>query len=1204
MICIYPPDCTDFSTNGLGTLDPEECDLDWVMNDLYEVTLTHPIDDVGKWTRLKEDYILRVPVPHGSMTPAVELPDNCYPTDVSSRGKWRFTSATPVYDRPGSIVKKVILASYHGGDLCAVRGTVYYYYDTASGKTPRTYPTASAYPDRTPAQGYTERHIEIWYKVKAWKWDPEEKVSKAVDGWVRAGTISNVYHETQYVTVVGDTVESKPLQEQPFRIYRVVQGLDHVTVYARHKFYDLLDNMILSYQKGEHDRGAEILKGLGEKTQYDSGFSFYSDLTEAPDEFAVEEKNPVEAILGEDGVVGKCGGELFRDWHDVYVMKRIGHDTDILIAQGKNLTGVNYDLDETNVTTRIIPVGEDAQGKPLYLPEVFVDSPLAGNYDRPRIQTLKVQDAKVGGKLKAADVYQMLRDAAQAEFDKGCDQPDVTLDVEFVNEFDTEEYKPYAWLKNIYPGDGVRVRVQRLGINVGIRLTQYKFDCLRKKYKSMTLGSPAATMAGSTITARQLPSGIISGSKLAVGAVGTGNLADGAVRAAKIDVAAIETAHIQDAAIATAKIADAAITAAKIQDAAVESAKIQDAAIETAKIADAAITEAKIHDAAVDTAKIKDAAITRAKIVDAAIGSAQIDDLAVTAAKIAEAAITNAKIANAAVDTAQIALGAITSALIKAGAVGTAQIADASITDAKIVSLNADVINSGTLATERLIIKGADGLIYEINAQSGTLTTQQLTEDKYKQRLDGSVLVAKSVTADQIAAHTITSNEILAKTITAAEIAAATITGAEIAAGAITTNHVSANFGENLDLSSNRAVNLKVSALRDQVASRGVQLVTNGSGLLGDNTNFSALTYDPTVSVNSSNGSFTSAARVNVYTDEFIPLSAGLRYLLEFDVKTQNGLSTMYSFLQYYDADKLNILGQNVEYIAGTLTTLTQDLKPGDTVVHVADLSGWKVASTPSYQRRMMFWGYTNSLGYTYPPETYTRDIASADLWDDSGVDKTNNTITLKAPWAGQTKPAGTQLSQCAGASWLWYCGLTGQVVPAQWQHISTNPVTGIAGTAYCKVGFLWNYNSAADQAWVANVSLKEDFQTPIQDAQNTADSAQEAAGRNAREIQRLDSSVSGLSTQLNVFSSGIEATIEDHNEILSAMSFSTEGLKIQMTGSIYYTLTDDTGYHIYQNDKEIASFSEGKGKMDELQMGRIVCRKTSKGGWVWVEVS
>ena len=188
-----------------------------------------------------------------------------------------------------------------------------------------------------------------------------------------------------------------------------------------------------------------------------------------------------------------------------------------------------------------------------------------------------------------------------------------------------------------------------------------------------------------------------------------------------------------------------------------------------------------------------------------------------TAAKIADAAITNAKIANAAVDTAQIALGAITAALIQQGAVGTAQIADASITEGKIVSLNADVIQSGTLATERLIITGADGLIYEINAQSGTLTTQELSESKYRQQLSGSVLVARSVTAEQIAAATITANEILSGTITGDKIAAATIEGSNIKAGTITTSHVAANFGEQLDLSSNTGINLRVQAINDDI---------------------------------------------------------------------------------------------------------------------------------------------------------------------------------------------------------------------------------------------------------------------------------------------------------------------------------------------------------------------------------------------------
>ncbi len=73
-------------------------------------------------------------------------------------------------------------------------------------------------------------------------------------------------------------------------------------------------------------------------------------------------------------------------------------------------------------------------------------------------------------------------------------------------------------------------------------------------------------------------------------------------------------------------------------------------------------------------------------------------------------------------------------------------------------------------------------------------------------------------------------------------------------------------------------------------------------------------------------------------------------------------------------------------------------------------------------------------------------------------------------------------------------------------------------------------------------------------------------------------------------------------SSVKNFLSRSAAVIHVEMAGSIYYTLTDDVGYHIYQNDKEIASFSEGKGKMDELQMGSIICRKTSKGGWVWTE--
>ncbi len=239
--------------------------------------------------------------------------------------------------------------------------------------------------------------------------------------------------------------------------------------------------------------------------------------------------------------------------------------------------------------------------------------------------------------------------------------------------------------------------------------------------------------------------------------------------------------------------------------------QIEEGTIAGTALVKGAVTAEQLANGAVSSMKLENLSVTTAKIADASIDVAKIADAAITAAKIADATITAAKIQNATIDTAKIALGAITSALIEKGAVGTMQIADGSITSAKIVSLNADVINAGTLSVDRLLLKGKDGLIYELNAAAGNLTTEQLSEEKYESALSGTVLVSKSVTADQIAAHTITANEILANTITAAEIKAETITGNEIAAQTITANKLAADVGSSLDLSSNVSITAKVS---------------------------------------------------------------------------------------------------------------------------------------------------------------------------------------------------------------------------------------------------------------------------------------------------------------------------------------------------------------------------------------------------------
>ena len=844
MICVYPQDCNDFTTNGLCVLQPTTCEVTETLNGEWELSMVHPLDDRDRWAYLQVGCIIKAPVP-ASPTPYVKL----------------------ISQDAGKVIYKV----NNEGRL-----------NLRSGPSTSTKRLAQYKPGAEIV--LVNRYSDSWFEVIC----PDGK-----RGYMASEYLDYVRTESTTAQATGQVIESKQLREQPFRIYRVVPTLTEVQVYARHVFYDLMDNMIVSYKPGAGVSASTAAHATLDECESDHDFTLFTDLTGTADDLSFEQVNPVDAILGEGGITETFAGELARDWYDVYLVKRVGNVSNVQIRQGKNLLGISYDVDISNVVTRILPTGENEDGEVVYLPEKHIDSPNIDAYPHPKWYHLAVSDATESEDMSLSEVYTKLREAAQAEYEKGCDLPTVTLTVDFLNLDDTVEYAQYGVLHNVFLGDSVQVIVDKLALNVALRMTQYTYDCLLCRYTKVTLGTAETSLESSLISASQIASGSIGGGKLSLGSIGTGHIqhasigsmqvktaaigsahiqqaaigqahiqeaaigtaqiedasitkakiADAAIDSAHIGEAVIGSAHIQDAAIQSAHIEeaainaahigeaqiqtghihDAAITHAKIGDAAIDTANIRDAAIDTAKIANAAITSAHIagaaigsahiQEAAITTGKIMDAAITRAKIAELAVSSAQIDNLAVTAAKIADAAITNAHISNAAVDTAQIALGAITAALIENGAVGTAQIADASITEAKVVSLNADVITSGTLATERLIIKGNDGLIYEINAQASGLSMTELSDEKYRSQLNGSVIVARSITADQIAAATITANEILAGSITGDRIAAATIEGSKIKAGTLTTAHVTSDFASTLDLTSNVGINQRVETI-------------------------------------------------------------------------------------------------------------------------------------------------------------------------------------------------------------------------------------------------------------------------------------------------------------------------------------------------------------------------------------------------------
>ena len=121
--------------------------------------------------------------------------------------------------------------------------------------------------------------------------------------------------------------------------------------------------MIKQVKPGSGAVGASVAQDIADGCLSEHAFTFYSDLESTAEDVLLENINPVEALLGEGGMTEKYGAELARDWFDVFLVQRVGRDSNVQIRERKNLTGISYDVDETDVITRIMPTGQDADGE-------------------------------------------------------------------------------------------------------------------------------------------------------------------------------------------------------------------------------------------------------------------------------------------------------------------------------------------------------------------------------------------------------------------------------------------------------------------------------------------------------------------------------------------------------------------------------------------------------------------------------------------------------------------------------------------------------------------------------------------------------------------------------------------------------------------------------------------------------------------------
>lgn len=269
------------------------------------------------------------------------------------------------------------------------------------------------------------------------------------------------------------------------------------------------------------------------------------------------------------------------------------------------------------------------------------------------------------------------------------------------------------------------------------------------------------------------------------------------------------------------------------------------------------------------------------------------------------------------------------------------------------------------------------------------------------------------------------------------------------------------------------------------VQSRVGGLVTNGTGLLKNNENFSQFTFDPSEAY-SGFGSFKITGSNQVTTmDEVIPVDPNGTYEFSFATKVEDGTKTtkMYALVDCLDIDGSQILPMHVKTYA---VTLAEDLEAGSTTIKIIPDDVAKLKAAAGWR-----WGsgelmyiahgtYTSQSGYHYPEGTYSRKILNG-----AGVANNKTTLSDDGTWVigsslvvSETIKAGKKLivSFDGGVYSYWMTNVRDAVLTDDWQVFTLKEQMSKVlrpATATIKIGW-WANRSQANTTYISNVSFRQ----------------------------------------------------------------------------------------------------------------------------------
>lgn len=281
-------------------------------------------------------------------------------------------------------------------------------------------------------------------------------------------------------------------EKQLFRIDKLNKKNTGITVTAYPIFFDSANDCFLLDNRPIGKTGQEALNMMMAGSKY----SGKSDITAVSTAYFVR-RNLMSAINGSEdpSFIKRWGGEILYDNYRVIINERVGGDYGYEARYGKNMKGIDYQIDMSEVTTRIIPVAYN--GHMLSGTRPWVDSPHISKYPKIYTREIKFDDVKLtadagNGEEETfdtlADLQKELVRRCNKMYEEGADVPKVAITIDMVDLSKTKEYEQYQNLEKVALGDTVHCYNSKLDITTEERVVEITWDCIRNTSDTVVLG--------------------------------------------------------------------------------------------------------------------------------------------------------------------------------------------------------------------------------------------------------------------------------------------------------------------------------------------------------------------------------------------------------------------------------------------------------------------------------------------------------------------------------------------------------------------------------------------------------------------------------------------------------------------------------------------------------------------------------------------